>query len=289
VLKAGPEERDDAKCQDGFLYPVPMPERAREWARRIHFGADRTVSLDWGTELWNWDTSWYESAEAIAAALRRAGHTFDDELVLYEATRSLLPDVVDAAGGVERSHEHLHQAMARAQETYIHWRSQFPDLGDFEGMSDPSIEDAWNAVEELLVWARTLDDRLRRPALDRRRYKDQGLIPALADGARRNAIIRARDRLLAAGVDEARYLSGLNLHMQPIQAGTKRGTVRSGHIVLPFPDRVMMPVIHRVQLTFNDNRDAVSFANRIMGAVECFMEELFSAFEEHLPERFKSA
>jgi hypothetical protein len=273
-----------------------MPERAREWARRIHFGADRSVSLDWGTELWNRDISWFENAEAIAAALRRADRPIDDELVLYEATRSLLPDVVDAAGGVERSHEHLHEAMVRAQETYIQWRSQFPELGDFDGMSDPSIEDAWHAVEQLLVWARTLDDRLRRPVLDRRRYKDQGLIPkdqglipALADGPRRNAIIRARDRLLAAGIDEARYLSGLNLHMQPIQAGTKSGKVRSGHIVLPFPDRVTTPVVHRVQLTFNDNRDAVSFANRIMGAVERFMEELLSAFEEHLPERFKSA
>ena len=129
-----------------------MPERAREWARRIHFGADRSVSLDWGTELWNRDISWFENAEAIAAALRRADRPIDDELVLYEATRSLLPDVVDAAGGVERSHEHLHEAMVRAQETYIQWRSQFPELGDFDGMSDPSIEDAWYAVEQLLVW-----------------------------------------------------------------------------------------------------------------------------------------
>jgi hypothetical protein len=245
--------------------------------------------LDWGAELWKWDISRYESAEAIAAALRRAGHSFDDDLIVFHATQTLLLDVVDAAGGVERSYEQLHQAMARVHETYAQWLSQSPELGDWEGMADPSIEDAWYAVEELLVWARTLDDRLRRRALDWRRFPDQGLIPALADGPRRAAVIRARDRLLAAGVDEARYLSGLNLHMQPIQAGSKTGKVRSGHVVLPFPDRVTTSVTHRWQLTFGDNRDAVSFANSLIGAVERFMEELLSAFEEHLPERFKSA
>ena len=64
-----------------------------------------------------WDISRYESAEAIAAALRRAGHMFDDELIVFYATHTLLLDVVDAAGGVERSHEQLHQAIARVQET----------------------------------------------------------------------------------------------------------------------------------------------------------------------------
>jgi hypothetical protein len=266
-----------------------MPQQAQAWSRRIRFGPNRTVKLGWGAELWEWDTSRYESAEAIAAALGRASHTFDDELILYHATHSLLADVVDAAGGVEHSHAHLHQAMVRVQETYVQWRSQFPELPDIEGMSDPSIDDTWYAVEELLVWARTLDERLRRRALDSRRFPDQGLIPALAGGSLRDAVIRARNRLLTAGVDEARYLSGLNLHMQPIQAGSKSGDVRSGHVILPFPDRVTTSVTHRWQLTFDDNRDAVSFANSLMKAVERFMDELLSAFEEHLPERFKSA
>jgi hypothetical protein len=77
--------------------------------------------------------------------------------------------------------------------------------------------------------------------------------------------------------------------MQPIQAGSKIGKVRSGYVVLPFPDRVTTSVTHRWQVTFGDNRDAVSIANNLMGVVERFMEELLGAFEEHLPERFKSA
>jgi hypothetical protein len=205
-----------------------MPERAWEWSKRISFPANSTVSLDWGAELWKWDASLYESREGIVAALRRAGRPIDDDSILFEATHTLVLDVVDAAGGVERSYRRLHQAMALAQETWTQWSSTLGEMPDGAGMSDPSVEDAWYTVEELLVWARTLDDRLRRPANDKRRYPDQGLIPALADSPRRDAVTRARNRLLSGGVQEARRLSGLNLHMQSLHAGSKGGRVRSG-------------------------------------------------------------
>src|SRR5215211_3304438 len=257
---------------------MSMPKQAWEWSRRIHFGADQRVSLDWGVELWKWDTSRYESTDGIVAALSRSGRPLDEDFILYNATASLLDDVVDAAGGVERSHARLHRELALVQETYVRWCSTLGELPEGGGMSDSSVEDAWYTVEELLVWARTLDDRLRRPAKNKP-YPDQGLIPALADGPRRDAVIRARDRLLSTGVREARYLSGLNLHMQSIQAGSKAGKVRSGHIVLPFPDRVSAPVSHRWQLTYNDDRDAMSFADGLMAAVERFMDEMISAFE----------
>jgi hypothetical protein len=65
--------------------------------------------------------------------------------------------------------------------------------------------------------------------------------------------------------------------------------VRSGHIVLPFPDRASAPVSHRWQLTYNNDRDAMSFADGLMTAVERFMDEMISAFEQHIPERFKTA
>jgi hypothetical protein len=77
--------------------------------------------------------------------------------------------------------------------------------------------------------------------------------------------------------------------MQSMHAGSKAGRVRSGRVVLPFPDRVIERVSHRWQLTYRDNRDAVSFADDLMAAVERFMDELISAFEKHVPERFKTA
>jgi hypothetical protein len=264
-----------------------MPERAWEWARRIHFGAGRTVSLGFGAELWKWDASLYESADGIVAALSRTEGPLDDGLILSHATGSLLDDVVDAAGGVENAHTRLHHAMGLVQETVMRWSSTLGEMSDDAGLSDPSIDDAWYTIEELLVWARTLDERLGRRANDRRRYPPQGLIPALADGPRRDAVIAARARLRFAGVNEARYLAGLSLHMQ--SAGSKLGRMSSGRIILPFPDQVTAPVSHRWQLTYDENRDVVSFADGLMAAVERFMDELLRAFEEYLPERFKTA
>jgi hypothetical protein len=136
-----------------------MHERAWEWARRIHFGAGRTVPLDFGAELWKWDASLYESADGIRAALSRTEGPLDDGLILSHATASLQDDVVDAAGGVELAHARLHQAMALVQETVMRWSSTLGEMSDGTGMTHAAIDDAWYTVEELLVWARTLDER----------------------------------------------------------------------------------------------------------------------------------
>lgn len=243
-----------------------------------------------GAELWKSDVSFYESADTIAAALARAGKPADDDSVLYRATSSLLRDVIDAAGGVEQSHVRLRGAIACAQDKYDRWSEDFNVPPDSTvGLNDDATEDAWYALEELMIWGRTLDERLRRQSLDRARYPaGQGLIPALAEGARRDAVVNARSRLLAAGLKEARLLAGLNLHMQSLEGGSKGARVRSGRVVLPFPDLVSARVGHRSQLTFNDNRDGLSFADKLMAAVEQFMEDLIYALAAHIPERFKA-
>jgi hypothetical protein len=171
-----------------------------QWQWRIMFGAGRLASLDSGTELWNWDIDAYESAAGIRAAYTRSGKPFDDNLVLYDATQSLLRDVVHAAGGVESAYQRLTRSVAAAQASHDEWatgpganltKGPEPELGT--GWSDRHIEDAWYAVAEMIVWARTLDERLRR---DVKNGPDQGLIPALALGSRRDAVIAARSRLL---------------------------------------------------------------------------------------------
>lgn len=262
-----------------------MPPRSWEWSKRISFGP---APLDWGVELWKWDVARFESTGGIIAAYRRTGRSFDDDTLLFEATRSLLADVVDSAGGVEGAVVRLHNAIELAQERYVHYSAQLRPLTDGGGFIDPSVEDAWYALEETLVWARTLDDRLKRPAVMKNRgYPDQGLIPALAEGPRREAVTDARARLLNGPLGEARYLSGLGLHMQSIQAGSKGGTIRSGQVVLAFPDCVAGPVAHRWQLTFEDGRDGVWFADALLVSVERFMDEMLTAFETHLPERLR--
>lgn len=263
-----------------------MTERAWQWIKRIRFGAGRKAPLDWGQELWKWDVSLYESAPAIAAAYTQAGRTPDDELVLYDATSSLLLDVVDAAGGIEHSYAYLNRSMELALDTLTQWSAQLGGLTDGAGMSDPSLEDAWYNLENMLNWARILDDRLKRRSI-RPGYPDQGLIPALANGPRRDEIIDAKARLRSSYLNEARFLAGLSLHMQSMRAGSKGAEIRNGQLALPFPDPVNTPIDHRWQLTYNSRRNGVDFARGLMAAVEHFMDEMIAAFERHVPERFK--
>jgi hypothetical protein len=44
---------------------------------------------------------------------------------------------------------------------------------------------------------------------------------------------------------------------------------------------------HQHQLTYDQGRDADTFADEIMTAVEHFMNELITAFEQYIPERLK--
>ena len=220
-------------------------------------------------------------------ALKRKGLDYGTDSVVTGATVNLLDDVVHATGGIELAWTRIHSAIERVQEAYAGRIAEMAESGTPWHIADPAGEEGWYAVEELLAWARTMGDRLRRKAVATG-YPDQGLIPAMADGPRRDAVIDAKARLLAGPVGEARYLANLNLHMQSIKRGTPLCTLRSGRIVLPFPDRVTKRVDHSVELTYADDRDAVLFSYELMGSVERFMDEMIGAFEKHRPERFKT-
>ena len=251
-------------------------------------GDGRAVPLDWGTELWQWESSRFEARDAITESLRRGQRDVDENAICYEATRSLLPDVLDAAGGVEGANIRLHQAMERAATAYTNGQTTAGlALPEGSGVQDPATEDAWYSIEELMFWARTLDERLCRNS----RSKDlprQGLIPALADGPQRAAVVASRSNALNATFGECRFLANLNLHMQSTNAGSKSARVRQGQLVLAFPDRVTAPIGHRWQLTYHDDRDALTFADNVLADVEALIDTTLAAFETHLPQRFRT-
>jgi hypothetical protein len=269
-----------------------MPPKSWEWRRRVATNPASHAPLDFGEELWKWDPARYESAAGIRARLSATGRPFDNDDVMYYVTRNLVMNVVDAAGGIERAHTRITEAMAAAQATYAQWQQQHlannpnyvPSANT--GMSDESVEDAWYSLEEMLIWTRVLEDRLKRNSPSKTGLPDQGLIPALSDGPRRNAVIAARDRLTTAAFNEARHFVNLNLHSNPISLGSKMARVRNGRVGLDFPDTVAAPIHSSLELTYSSQRDGVDIATAIMTAVERFMDEMLTAFEANVPPRF---
>jgi hypothetical protein len=266
-----------------------MVRVANEWRRRIAFNPHSTAGLTWGQELWKWNVNLYEGAAGIAARLTAIGRAFDDDNVLYYATRSILEDVIDAAGGVELAHQRLRESITTAQATYDNLRANQPagtPAAHREGLALEEIEDAWYSLEEMIIWARILDDRLKRRGP--MNMADQGLVPALADGPRRDAVIDARSHYRNSVAAEVRYLADLNLHSQPLMAGTKSAHIVNGQVRLDFPDPVTK--IHdRAQLTYSNGqgRDGMQFANDLMAAVAQLVESILAAFEDNVPARFQ--
>jgi hypothetical protein len=286
----------------GLTILTGVEAKTWRWRERILHGL-----LDFGVELWKWDVCAYEGTDAM----RVKG--LKDEEILYQVTKTLLWDVVDAAGGVLGAHERFSQSLALAQERYTQTAQELgidddPKISTTYG--DVALEDAWYSLEEMMVWVRTLDERLKRKTVDRRRYQGlipalrhrglipalaerlkrrpggrpryQGLIPALADGPRRQDVINARARLLNDYVKEAKSFANMSLHAHSSEPGTKgQAEVRGGQLVLRFPDRLTQPVSHRWQLTYNEDREARSYADGLGRRVERFMDELLTAFEEH--------
>jgi hypothetical protein len=126
----------------------------------------------------------YESVDAIRKSgiwqsRLRGGRTVDDDDILGEVTQTLVRDVVDAVGGLAAAHGRLVAYMAQAQADYDQMVSQWGDGSDSEKseftLAFPgSLQDPSYALEEMIIWARTFDDRLSRPPQDRS-YPRQGL------------------------------------------------------------------------------------------------------------------
>jgi hypothetical protein len=263
-----------------------MPPHQWAWQRRIHFPETSLAPLDFASELWQQDRAMFESAESLKHTYKRIGRDHDAFDICYQATRTLVGDVLDAVGGMEGALLRLDEAIVRARAFYKVGIETHGELMEGGGVSDVSTSDAWYALEEMLMWARALDERLQRDP-KARGLPPQGLVPALAHGPRRSAIVTARSRLLAGPFAEARLLANLNLHVQSTQAGSKSALVRMGDLVLRFPDRIGRRIEHRWELTYNDDRDGVAFALDLWLAVKRFMDDMLRAFEAYVPERLQ--
>jgi hypothetical protein len=252
----------------------------REWTRRYLNG-----QLGIGSELWA-DVSAHPAAARLEALERAHGRSPDASSIAFSITRSLLLDVIHAAGGIEYTVEKLLIALDVVQQWADDHVSQPRQSLEYGSWVSAERWDVSFEVSNLVVWARTLVERLeaKAPGSDVR----IGLLPALTDGDLKDQVKGFRDELIR-WVEAEGWLAGYALHIGRLHGGTPSLRLESdGRVRFLLPDRPGSRVWSWEEFTYQQDRDARTVAVALLTRVERFMEDLLTIFEHHVPQRFRT-
>ncbi len=286
-IEAGPPPRTSGEpAQTAGVATSAAPNvavltRYEIWMRRV-----RREQLGTGDENWK-DLSgtaqfaaWRQLAEARGATADVAGYL----------TRSLLSEVLYAAGGVERELGLLRRALADVQQLPGEATArpappavQQPIVGSYGAA--PPVRDASYSFVNLLSWARATVERTDR------RYKPgsaerAGLLPALAEGQLQDSVAAALRHLMAA-LRDSRFLANYALHAGAVPAdGTPGAEILPDELHLAqVPDPLADPVLTWKTVKFTEDRDLLAYATELMTAIETFVDSVLDAFAASLPAR----
>jgi hypothetical protein len=259
-------------------------QRCIEWTRR--YGTGAPGGLGFGVELWA-DVSAHPAAARLQALARAHGWNLDADDITYRITRPLLLDVIHAACGIEYTVEKLLAAIDAVQR----WVDDdpLPDSEAAEEIIGVSAEhwDVSYEVSNLVVWARTLVERLETKTRVGGVEVRIGLLPALADSDRKDQVQRFHNEL-AGWVEAEGYLAGFVLHIGRLHGGTPSfRRERDGRVRFLLPDRPGDRLWSWEEFTYRQDRDARTVAVDLLGRVERFMDGLLTSLEQHVPQRFR--
>ena len=260
---------------------VAVLTRYEIWMRRV-----RREQLGAWDENWKDLSStaqfagWRQLAEARGAGANVPGYL----------TRSLLSEVLYAAGGVERELGQLRKALADVQQVAgdatagpVHPAVEQPIVGSYG--APPCVRAASYSFINLLSWARCTVERTDR------RYQSgsperAGLLPALADGQLRDSVAAALRHLMAA-LRDSRFLANYALHAGAVPGdGTRSAEILPDeHILGQVPDPLADPVLTWETLKFTQDRDMLAYATQLMTAIETFVDSVLDAFAANRPAR----
>lgn len=235
--------------------------RYQEWIRRYAVG-----TLDFGAEVWA-DLSTHPAAARLEARARASGRTVDADDITYMIVRPLVLSVIHAAGGVEYTVEKLIAALDVVQQQADEYHSSTPQVRG-RGFWGPERWDVSFEVSNLVVWARTLLERLESRKWEDRREVRVGLLVALADGDRKEQVQRFRDRL-HGWVKAESYLANYTLHIGPLHNGTPFLHVEpDGRVRFLLPDRPEKgPIWSSEEFTYRQARDVRTVATDLFTEV----------------------
>jgi hypothetical protein len=241
-------------------------------------------------KLGAWDDNWaelsrkpqYESWRRLAEA-RGAGQD-----VQHYVTRSLLSEVIYAAGGVEREFLQLRKALADVRQLADEAAPPHPQPAQGQPVSGPyvaarPVREASYCFVNLLSWARSTVERTDRP------YKPgspqrAGLLPALPPGQLHDSVAAALQHLRTA-LRDSRSLASYAFHTGavPAEGAPRTEILPDGRNLTRLADPLADPALAGEAFEFTEDRDMLAYATELMAAIEVFVNRVLDAFAASRP------
>lgn len=251
----------------------PYVPHYRAWMHELL----RDGPLDFYAELWSEQPD-HPARASLARLAKKLGY---ETPMAYTLSRTLLRDVLHAAGGVEYHAYRVIAALDESQHEYAALVKKHPEFAwraDLEGQHVQIKESlAWEYAN-LLIWLRGVVERIDRPVLNRSKVR-LGLLPAIAEVELREDV----ERLLQAfkcRVGDERKLANYGLHAAKVpDPSTPSGLLQEGGTILvPIPDPPGEQVYVFDQFAYDEGRDLRSFTAEALAATVELIDGLIDAF-----------
>jgi hypothetical protein len=261
-----------------------MGDRVNAWRNRMI-----REMLGQGYELWDLARPKAAVHDRLAQKAAKIGRDYDDEDIAYMLVDHLLDEVLNAAEGIERSFDAMkldaRDAQSKASGYLASHRSD--PLPERHHWTEPSTVDVWFEFIDMLIWTRTLQDRIERRGMGG--DPEQGLLPALAPGSLKRGVASAFQEFKDGHAAEARHLTNYGVHAGLLpNPGTPLAEVRQdGSLFFVMPDQITTPIDHWQEFSFSQQRDALAFADELFSQVVTFVDLVLDAFRDAVPARFR--
>jgi hypothetical protein len=209
------------------------------------------------------------------ARLEAAG--YKDWEVTSVLTNRLLINVLHAAGGIEYTVANLERLIAEDEA----WAPPGPVDRDVWGIVGPNRNATYYEITNLFFWLKVLEERIKSRGGSVGHVHELGLLPALAVGEPWTK--RVRDLF---GALHSRTLGDIRLvnfatHVSAFPRTFGAFEMTSAGARVPIPDTPPQGRLYlEGDLTFEEERDARTFAREALAAVDTFIDGLLYAFEE---------
>lgn len=257
-----------------------------DWSRRVNHPSMAMARLGSASEYWQRNPALYEGYEELKQRYKALGRQVSRSYIAAQLSGHLLSEVLAAAGGIERALVHLRASIDELR-AWVSDNQLKAEPGIACGLGHDASVDAWYAFSEILMWNRTLIERMDRRA-GNKKFPRQGLLPALRPKRLKRSCEKVFAALQAGPVGRTRALANFVLHAALVNhPHTGAQLEPSGAIVLPIPELPTHQVAHWYLLSWRQGHDGVVLAEEMWPAVQAFMDGLLTAFERAVPKRMR--